>query len=403
MASKFRIFIFLIALLTVTTSCSIIQVEFKDLFGGINKNIIVEIPENLPEANNWFSFEVGDVHQVFYYKPPVNIPLSELSEKYPAIILTGRDETVRDEIVGFGQNKQILRYILFNQIKTQTDCSETPWQNQAAYKPGDYCEINSVHPDWFLRNKKNNAISEKEYDYTWMDPLSSGWRTFFTDRAISYQESNQWNGFFFDNVEASWDKPIREGAFSGFLYFADERSYLDAIAGFLQYATGKIRETFPEQPILANIIEINYFSSDSINSVYRYLEYLDGIMIENFAVDWHSGYKPEAQWEAQMDLIENAQKLGRNVILSASSQNNSGNLDRIAFSLGSYLLVDRGLAVFRYVEDDLQNAVHYNIFDITLGAPSGYRYQKDGVWYRDFEHGTVMVDPANHSAAIDVN
>lgn len=404
MVSKFRIFILLTILGVVISSCSIINVEFNDLFSGINrKKILVEIPENLPATNKWFSFTAGDIHQVFYYKPPVNIPLSELAEKYPAIILTGRDEAERDEIIASGQKNPILRYILFNQIKTQIDCSETPWQNQAAYLPGDYCRINSEHPDWFLRDKRNNIVSENENNYNWMDPLNSEWRAFFTDRAISYQESNQWGGFFFDNVEASWDKPVREGAFSGFKYFTDEESYLDAIAGFLKYSSEKIRAIFPDQPILANIIEINYFSSASLNAVYRYLEYLDGIMIEDFAVDWDSGYKSEAQWEAQMDLIENTQKLGRNVILSSSSQNDSGNMDRIAFSLGSYLLVDRGLTVFRYVENDLQKAVHYNIFDLSLGAPSGYRYQKNGVWYRDFENGTVMIDPAAHSAAINVN
>ena len=74
------------------------------------------------------------------------------------------------------------------------------------------------------------------------------------------------------------------------------------------------------------------------------------------------------------------------------------------FGLASFLLVNNGHAYFRYTNDQAYRDLWwYPQFDSDLGQPMGPRYAEGNLWRRDFEHGSVSVDPKNHSAVIQVN
>jgi hypothetical protein len=257
---------------------------------------------------------------------------------------------------------------------------------------GDYCLIVAKHPDWFLRDALGNIVTNKD-GYQLMDPANVGWREFWLSRAKMSQEKLGWRGVFLDNVEASLDKRIQNGAV--LKNYLDNSSYQAAVEDYLKYLYTNYFQP-NKVPLYGNIISLN----DPVVWT-RYLKYLDGAMIENFAVGW-DGYKSQSDWETDLVLAESAQAMGKGVILV--SQGTIIDLDRQAFSLASYLLVSNGRAYFRYTNDQNyeQSWLNEN-YHTRLGYPLGPRYKDGSQWVRDFENGRVTVNPKTHQSSIDLN
>jgi hypothetical protein len=134
----------------------------------------------------------------------------------------------------------------------------------------------------------------------------------------------------------------------------------------------------------------------------RYLEYLDGAMIESFAVGWNGSHRSLPEWLLQMNLAETAQKRGKLVVLVA--QGSQPDTARQKFAFASYLLVNEGYAFFRYADADGYRRIWlYENYEIDLGKPLGSRYLHGFVWRRDYEKGYVIVDPLQRTATIEVN
>jgi hypothetical protein len=100
--------------------------------------------------------------------------------------------------------------------------------------------------------------------------------------------------------------------------------------------------------------------------------------------------------------VENSLAQGKTMILVAQGDREQADLQTFAFA--SFLLVANGNAVFRFTNSENYREVWlYENYDLDLGAPLGARYEEDGGWRRDFENGTVFVNPDDHKAEIVVN
>jgi hypothetical protein len=325
-------------------------------------------------------------HLAWFYKPPLDGDAANLANLVDTFILTKNDEDFRDALKSAGVNAPILQYILFSAIMDPKDCGSQPYRNQVADRPGDFCQVNQFHPNWFLLDSQGNRIYSKNNAI--MDPAQPEWRAFWLERARANQETLGWEGVFLDNVEASLTK--QERLANGKTAYASDAAYEDAVAGFLEYLYTNYFHP-QKRPLFANIIEIQ----DPL--VWnRYLEFLDGAMLEDFALGWH-GYLLPYKWEEHLRMAEYAQSRGKQVILVA--QGAQDDLERQQFGFASYLLVANGLASFRYA-DAYGEIWMYDNYKMDLGAPLGPRYQQDGVWQRDFEKATVRVDPVWHTAEI---
>jgi len=345
----------------------------------------------MPNGSNSASSGAGSVNTVWFYKPPENGPLSTVADNFDMFILTHRDEEERDEMRALGVDEPFYQYLLFVQIMDPESCTDRPFGNQVAYKPGDFCQLLAEHPDWFLRDTNGNLI--RRGDNVFMDPGNDGYRAFWVERAKEMQDQFGWDGIFIDNVEGSLAKIYREGVEPA--NYRDDASYQQAIEGFLLYLKANYFQ--PEnKPVLANIIELR-----DVSVWYRYMEHLDGAMIESFATDY-DGYYSANDWAFQMEVIQETLEAGKTLVLV--TQGDEGDRDRQEFALGSYLLINNGNAYFRYTNSDYYNQIWlYNNYNIALGAPLGPAYQTGSVWQRDFERGYVIVDPDRHIAEIRVN
>jgi hypothetical protein len=232
-----------------------------------------------------------------------------------------------------------------------------------------------------------------------MDPGNPEYRSFWLERARQSQEELGWEGVFIDNVEASLNSRRNLGLLPA--SYPDDASYQVAVAGFLEYLS--LNYFRPQgRPMWANVTALNNGEFIRSEVFYRYLNYLDGVMIEDFAVDWSDGFRSPEEWESQVELAERAQDLGRSVILVA--QGHKLDKERQLFSLASYLLANQGKAYFRYSDAQLYNEIwFYDNYLLELGVPLGKRYAVGPYFKRDFTHGYVIVDPHSHTASIEIN
>ncbi|NMB90455.1 MAG: hypothetical protein GYA17_19000, partial [Chloroflexi bacterium] len=336
-------------------------------------------------------FPDDPIQIAWFYKNPKDGQVSPLVEYYDEFILTKGDEGLRDQLKANGKNAPYLRYILLNEIQGN-DCGSTPWRNHAADQTGDFCTISDQHPDWFLLDSDGNRIEDNNYYL--MDPGNPEWRTFWIERARQYQASLGWDGIFMDNVEASLGKFDKRGIRPAL--YPDDASYQSAIQSFLQQIYTEF--TQPEGQLLyGNIISLR-----DPSVWHSYMQYMDGALLEDFAVGWHNDYYDVARWEQQLDYLTDTQRAGKRVILVA--QGEQGDNDRQQFAFASYLLLTEGRAAFRYTNACCYRvAWPYDNYQIDLGQPLGERYQEGGVWKRDFSNGLVWVDPGAHTSGISLN
>ena len=329
------------------------------------------------------------VRLAWFYKPPEEGSLPTLAENFDTFILTHKDEAQRDTLKSLGVKSPIYVYLQLVEIRDPGSCTETPQGNQVAFQPGDFCEINEQHPDWFLLDQNGNRIVDRNSYY--MDPGNQEYQAFWLQRARALQEQFHWDGIFIDNVEASLSKLTEEGIVPA-NYPNDER-YQSAIEGFLAY----LRDNYFQphgQPVLANIISI-----EDWNVWLRYLQYLDGAMVEAFAVDWANDYRSPENWEIQMEAVDRAVSQNKALILVAQSE--GPDPERQKFALASYLLIANENVSFRYTDAaGYQEILLFENYALDLGKPLGPRKKVLDSWRRDFSNGTVLINPQKHTAEI---
>lgn len=362
-----------------------------------NTQIVVDTARPLTSATNVTvtpiippdSIDQKTVQLAWFYKPPENSPLVTLAENFDFFILTHRDEEERDELRTLGVNTTIYQYLLFVQIMDPGSCTERPYGNQVAYEIGDFCRLEKEHPDWFLRDKNGDIIRKGLNAY--MDAGNSEYRQFWLERAQQMQVRFGWNGIFIDNVEASLDKLDRLGALPA--KYETDAEYQAAIEGFLQYLYNNYFQ--PQNiPVMANIIELK---DDLV--WYKYLQYLDGAMIESFAVDYNNHPLLPTEWKRQINLAIQSQAEGKSLILVAQGEQDDSS--REEFALASYLLVNDGKAFFRYTNSNSYELLWlYDNYSLSLGNPLGPAKSSGLEWHRSFENGTVKVNPFTGSAQI---
>lgn len=357
--------------------------------GMTNTNLPTLTPQPAIEP---YTSDYQAVKLVWFYKPPVTGNLDPLAEHYDFFILTRMDEKTRDGLRSMGVEAPILQYLLFAEVQDPGGCSEQPNHNQVAEDIGDFCELESQHPDWFLRDALGNGLANDD-GYKIMDAGNSEWRNYWLERARISQETLMWHGVFLDNVEGSLVKRYR--------YFGVPKDYPDDVR-YQAAIEDNLRFLYTTyfQPS-GRLLYANIISVYDPAVWFRYMQYLDGAMLENFAVGWNEDYKDVSDWEAQLEIVEKTQAMGKEIILVA--QGAEFDHQRETFALASYLLVNNGKAYFRYSNDLAynQNWMYDNYF-LALGLPLGPRYLLDDTWVRDFEKGRVMVNPALNTASIEI-
>ncbi|MBI9043233.1 MAG: hypothetical protein JEZ06_02035 [Anaerolineaceae bacterium] len=345
----------------------------------------LDIPtESAPQS------DIDSIQIAWFYKPPDDETIMEdIVDHFDFYILTKNDEDERDYMKSLGADESFYQYFRFEAIFQPEQCLDSPRNNQVAYLPGDFCNIEEQHPDWFLKDTSGDYIQTSSEAYIHMDPGNSGWQTFSLNRMREIQEKSGWDGVFLDNVDASLNRTRRDNIQQA--RYAGDSAFQEAVTNFLKMLYHSYFKP-SGRPLFANIL---FLKDPAI--WFQYLQFLDGAMIEDFAADWDYGFLSVEDWETHLCIAEKTQQLGKEIILV--TQGDQNDLQRQAFAFGSYLLVQQGQASFRYTNDEnYRNVWMYDNYKMDIGQPLGPRYQEDGIWKREFTGGTVEVDPSAHLA-----
>ena len=332
------------------------------------------------------------VQLAWFYKPPADEQIPLLIGRFDFFILTNHDEPEREYIRSLGENGPFYEYLLLAEIQDPGSCTSQPNGNQVAFRRGDFCMISQEHPDWFLLDTRSRRVSN-ERGYYYMDPGNEGFRAFWLERARELQQTYQWDGLFLDNAEASLGKYKEMNV--RLMQYEDDASLQAAVKGFLSFLKQNYF-TPMNRTVYANIV-----ASRDASIWPQYLQYVDGAMLENFAVDWRTALSLD-EWQEQIEMIQYAQAQGKRMILVA--QGGQTDVQRQEFAFSSYLLVADGQTVFRYAHHSAYREIWwYETYQLDLGAPLGPFYKDGNSWKRTFENGLVTVNPVTQTASIRID
>ncbi|MGZ9164170.1 MAG: putative glycoside hydrolase [Anaerolineales bacterium] len=355
----------------------------------------LDLPTAPPTENAPYDKNFPLVRLAWFTNIPREEDMFRVVEWFDLYIFHQGNEKDRDLMVALGARGTILQYILFESIEAPDSCTAKPKLNQAAYLPGDYCNISEQHPDWFLLDTEGQRILVQDGDTNLylMDPGNSGWRSFFLDRIKEIQAEPNWDGVFLDNVPVTLAFREQSGHLPA--AYPDDTSYQAAVQGFLKYLYENYFQA-NKKLAFANLVS----RKDDADWVSQ-LNYLDGAMHEGWAIDWPDGYRPVDIWEKQMVLAEQTQEMGKTIVMVSQGNQDDKALQNFAFA--SYLLINHGSAFFRYANsDDYADVWLYENYAYDLGEPMGARYQDGQAWKRDFTRGNVFVNPETHQVEINI-
>lgn len=356
------------------------------------------LPELAPTASTGMPVVNPDtVNLVWFTYIPREENLLPVAKNFNFYILIQGNEDDRDRMIDYGASGPFIQYLEFESIQDPGACDDEPEVNQVTAYVGDFCMIEEEHPDWFLLDQKGKRIRLEDKDNIWyvMDPGNAEWRAFFLERIKEFQAGDpNWSGVFLDNLPITLAYREYDGNVPA--KYPDDASYQAVIQDFLKY----LHENYfaPNQKLL-----IGNFSSRKDDSDWvRHLTYLEGAMLEGWAIDVPDRYRPVERWEQHMRLAEETQALGKIILLVSRGERDDYELQKFAFA--SYLLINQGNAYFRYAKgSEYQEVWLYDNYAYPLGKPLGARYQDGEAWRRNFENGSVMVNPATHEVEIIVN
>ena len=383
------IFVFFVLL---SSGCQKIQETIINIGGSVSTPQYAPTPVRVYETP---LPEFEPMQFIWFYKPPENqTDLGAVAANFSMAVLTRNDESEREALREYGADFPVLQYLRAEAIMDTGNCSEKPFQNQVANLEGDYCLIEDQHPDWFLKDINSNLIQYDQSGFIFMDPGNANWQAYYLEKVKGFQKDTGWQGVFLDNVDGSMAR--FENMHLLLDQYVDDQSYQAANQSFLRY----LYENYFSRT--ANVLYANIPYLTDYNVWFNFLQYLDGAMLEAFAADWNNGYLSVDNWLAQLDLAEQTQAQGKSILLV--TQGTINDTQRMRFGLASFLLINNGQAYFRYSNDKTYRDLWwYPEYDLDLGQPLGPKYPDGDHWQRDFQNGSVIVDPKNHNAEIHIN
>ena len=335
----------------------------------------------------------------WFYRPPTDgTPPARIASRHAALILTGRsDVTYRNRLRAAGWQGEVWQYVEqpFTAAPLDGPCGTFPhgwelWDNQVAWNhragvagSNDFCRLIDPHEDWMLHWPDGQRATRRygnQIQY-YMNPGAPKWREFFARRVEWALERWDYDAVFLDDL---WNETERHGTFRE---YASDKAYEQAVIGFIQH----LRKRLPGVRIIGNAERPEVYSP-----------VLDGWFYEAFAGHWSNELQSADDIVELWELAERDAADEKDIFLVA--QGERGDEAKLNFAYAAYLMVAHPRVSFRY-----SHVEHYTeLWDhpqyrLVLGGPAEERRAVgEGVWRRDFESGTALVNLSDAAAEIDL-
>lgn len=261
-----------------------------------------------------------------------------------------------------------IEHTLFRDIEAANLWLRNPAGDKLQIWPGLYA-VNLTRPEW--QNMNLSFINQK---------LSEG----------------RWDGIMYDTVDTDITRYSANGIDINGDGRADDSSiYNSAWQRAMSSLFNKTRQQIgPEKIIMMNGSSIDQYQPD-----------LNGRIFEMFPTPWEGNGSWQATMYQYLRRLPGKNKQPNYYLINGST-NNSGRFNdyqKLRFGLASTLLGD-GYFSFDFGDKSHEQLWWYDEYDIPLGhARSSYYnllepnndYIKAGLWRRDFEYGTALVNSTN--------
>ncbi|GEM_PF-6838477 len=169
----------------------------------------------------------------------------------------------------------------------------------------------------------------------------------------------------------------------------------DLLSYFRYMATG-LRRAYPEKSLTANTnLVATGIPISALTSLF------DGFLDERGFTGFGRGWLSDAAWEQEVQGAEDIAEAGRALILVAyakpagSSELTHLDVQRtVNWVLANYLIV-RGGNTYTYVDRLASSYVDLAQYHIPIGRPTSRRYKAQGLQWRDYSAGLVLVNPSS--------
>lgn len=278
-----------------------------------------------------------------------------------------------------------------------------------------YDDVMANHPGYFARDANGNLITVKgasgssDFPNNYlMDITNPGWQQIMAHRVASNLARDGYDGVYLDSyglgaINGSSVTGIPVDPASGTSY-----TRLEWASGLAQGADA----------VKAAIGDKFAFSSGLVNG-YAYFSYthviadsaLDGIMTDSWLRAGNTSpdsFPTVAQFQRNLDMVEDLQTHGKYLFAWTKVWTTATDAQKDLwnrFALATYLLVteDRALYTFNPAFNIDRTTVWYSNERAALGLALGPYTVSNGEYTRQFEHGTVTVNPAARTASIQVS
>jgi hypothetical protein len=358
--------------------------------------------QTVPDIKRTAGPTAAGLNLAYFFKPPLDGTTPEfIAQHFHWIGLTQNDESYRDRLRAAEYEGPVLQCTSADVVEgpgpyvdhtQQCDNSYEPYQKSVADRKGIFCSSIHPHESWFLHNAHGQRLYSKDHspnagERTWyyMNPGNPAWRHFFAKR-LRYWNRLGYDGFFLDNVHLSraalFHDPDNKG---GLLEYSNDPNYRAAVLGMLS----EVRAQVGRRQVWANLVN----DPGGLDSWRPYFAYLDGVLIEDFAVGWRGLDMSERERREQLEKVRDALARGENVI--AVAQGGPEDTNRLNTALACYWLLANGHLYFRFADwnEKAYRTVHwYSQFEMSPGRPVGKLVMQADYWKRDYEDAEVRLD-----------
>lgn len=282
---------------------------------------------------------------------------------------------------------------------------------------GNYMWIDEKHPEWFLLDRYGERVidpfNEKHsnlrvYLMDWGNDL---WKQYAADHMLKSMSDAKWDGVFLDEIHLKVEERWAPNGIKG---YEDDRKFKEAINDFLGYVYGRFQEE-------GKLLILN--SCECIREEGCWasrLEVSDGLLDEGFAnvYGWNSNiWRSEEEWGMQISDMELT--AGEDKLYLAIAHNRGMNEKDTLYNLASFLMgVNNDKAFFdndgsvifsieyrgRFIDGYRRDYRAFgDIYNVPIGYPLSGRYERDGVWQRDYSNGKVVVNPSSKPHSINLD
>ncbi|MHB9114020.1 MAG: putative glycoside hydrolase [Thermoleophilia bacterium] len=313
----------------------------------------------------------------------------QAAQRYDVVILNEWNSSQITQLKAANPAVKVLLYKNTYFLRSDDNSSTV-----GGFKTGE--NINSTHPDWFLKDASGNRIVFQYYagiDFYAMDWGNQAWRDYWVTQAVGRVKALGFDGLFLDDLYTKpWgeiDRPL--------LNYTSEAQLQAAVRGFLANTYTKTKAADSNLLVIGNLVDHLWFPGLFAD----WLKVSDGLMDEQFVHAGEStttGYKSiEDWWKLQLDEVTVAEQMGKRALFI--SHGAATDYETMLFGYGSYMLAAGGNG--RYYHElggSLNTATWFDLWARDLGAAQGsYTVGSDGLYSRNFAGGKVIVNPSKSS------